>query len=331
MCDREIETNLLGNKMWLAGTMDLNEPPPEFDYDFLDGVNATPFYGIQDGVNANPSYCTQRDLVLTLQEKNHVEQQHVGGTLIARSGTQNANTCAITIQEAATVTDGVVEQLVEGVLEGVVEELVEDVWLTPPVPYTGQTFCSKQEARKFYNSYARRIGFSIRTSTTHLSSLTREQNKVQFVCNKEGRGRKQKEEQGAASSEESNYDEEDSEPDDDNDGSVKKKKLDGGRKRKREKMQHTDCKARMVIKLIADRWHVIYFAPDHNHDLVVKPSLKKFLRSHNGIPKEEKDFIALLHGCNLSTGRIMQLMNEFYGFAQLVPYEWLLLLLRLVC
>ena len=27
MCDREIEANLLGNKMWLAGTMDLNEPP----------------------------------------------------------------------------------------------------------------------------------------------------------------------------------------------------------------------------------------------------------------------------------------------------------------
>jgi len=77
----------------------------------------------------------------------------------------------------------------------------------------------------------------------------------------------------------------------------------------------------MVDKLIADRWHVIYFAPDHNHDLVVKPSLKKFLRSHKGIPKEEKEFIALLHGCNLSTGWIMQLMNEFYGSAQLVPYE----------
>jgi len=66
---------------------------------------------------------------------------------------------------------------------------------------------------------------------------------------------------------------------------------------------------------------VINFVPDHNHDLVLKPSLKKFLRSHKGIPKEEKDFIALLHGSNLSTGRIMQLMNEFYGSAQLVPYE----------
>jgi len=77
----------------------------------------------------------------------------------------------------------------------------------------------------------------------------------------------------------------------------------------------------MVVKLITDKWHVIFFAPDHNHDLVQKPSLKKFLRSHKGIPKPEKDFIALLHGCNLSSGRIMQLMNEFYGSAQLVPYE----------
>jgi len=55
---------------------------------------------------------------------------------------------------------------------------------------------------------------------------------------------------------------------------LRKKKLDGGKKRKREKRQHTDCKARMVVKLIADRWHVIYFALDHNHGLVVKPSLK---------------------------------------------------------
>ena len=61
------------------------------------------------------------------------------------------------------------------------------------------------------------------------------------------------------------------------------------KKRKRKKIKHTGCKAKMVVKLIADKWHVI------------KPSLKKFLRSHKGIPKQEKDFIALLHGCNLST------------------------------
>jgi hypothetical protein len=89
----------------------------------------------------------------------------------------------------------------------------------------------------------------------------------------------------------------------------------------REKMIYTNYKARMVVKMIGYRWQVIYFLAEHNHDLVVKPSLKKFLRSHRGIPSQEKDFIVLLHGCNLSTGQIMQLMSEFYGSAQLVPYE----------
>lgn len=165
-------------------------------------------------------------------------------------------------------------------------------------------FPSKQEAREFYNSYAKRIGFSIRTSTTRLSGLTREQNKIQLVCNKEGRERKAKEEQPNAKTDDSNF-EEDSDPEEGDEDAEKKKKLDGGKKRKREKMVHTNCKAKMVVKLIADRWHVISFLPYHNHDLVVKPSLKKFLRSHKGIPKQEKDFIASLHGCNLSTRRII--------------------------
>ncbi|RLN17279.1 hypothetical protein C2845_PM02G16670 [Panicum miliaceum] len=135
-----------------------------------------------------------------------------------------------------------------------------------------------------------------------------------------------KEGKSAAESDDSNYEVGDSElennnEENNNEDGEKKKKLDGGKRRKREKMHHTDCKARMAVKLIGDRWHVIFFALDHNHELVVKPSLKKFMRSHNSIPRQEKDFIALLHGCNLSTERIMQLMNEFYGSAQLVPYE----------
>ena len=75
-----------------------------------------------------------------------------------------------------------------------------------PVPYAGQTFSSKQEPREFYNSYVKRIGFSIRTSCTRLPGVTREQNKVQFVCNREGRGSKPKEDQAAAESDDSNFD-----------------------------------------------------------------------------------------------------------------------------
>lgn len=141
------------------------------------------------------------------------------------------------------------------------------------------------------------------------------------MCNKEGYGKKAKEEEATAESDGYNSSEHDSEPESNNDETKEKKKVDGGKKRKRGKMIHTGCKATMVVNLIDERWHVAYFMADHNHDLVVKPSLKKFLRSHKGIPQQEKEFITLLHGCNLSTGRIMQLMNEMYGSAQMVPYE----------
>ena len=61
-------------------------------------------------------------------------------------------------------------------------QVVEEIWSTPLVPYIGQTFSTKQEAREFYNSYAKQIGFSVRTGTSRLSSLTREQQKIMFVC-----------------------------------------------------------------------------------------------------------------------------------------------------
>ncbi|CAL5025910.1 unnamed protein product [Urochloa decumbens] len=201
------------------------------------------------------------------------------------------------------------------------DEIDDEIWSTPPIPYTGQSFDNKKEARQFYNMYAKRIGFSIRTGTTRLAAITREQRKVTYVCNKEGRGRKAKEDKANDESDEDESIEEISEQEDNNDGAGKKrKKLDGGKKRKREKMQHTNCKAKLVLNLIGVRWQVTDFVSEHNHDLILKPSLKKFLRNHKGIPQAEKEFIILLHGCNLTTGRIMQLMNEFYGSAQVVPY-----------
>jgi hypothetical protein len=102
--------------------------------------------------------------------------------------------------------------------------------------------------REFYNSYAKRIGFSVHTGTSRLSGLTREQRKVLFVYSKEGHGRKMKEGKSAAESDDINYEVGDSElennnEENDNEDVKKKKKLDGGKRRKREKMHHTSCKA----------------------------------------------------------------------------------------
>jgi hypothetical protein len=62
------------------------------------------------------------------------------------------------------------------------------------------------------------------------------------------------------------------------------------------------------------------FIEEHNHPCLKKFSLKRFLRSHKGIPKEEREFVKLLHKVNLSAGRVMSIMAELYGKLANVPY-----------
>jgi aromatic ring hydroxylase len=52
------------------------------------------------------------------------------------------------------------------------------------------------------------------------------------------------------------------------------------------------------------------FIEDHTHPCIKKFSLKKYLRSHKGIPKEEREFVKLMHNVNHSAGRIMRIMGE---------------------
>uniref|UniRef100_A0A0E0MEK3 SWIM-type domain-containing protein n=1 Tax=Oryza punctata TaxID=4537 RepID=A0A0E0MEK3_ORYPU len=157
------------------------------------------------------------------------------------------------------------------------------------VPYLTLTFNSEEEARAHFNRYAKRIGFSIKINTSRKSAKDGERDKVMFVCNKCG----PEEKTGEACP---------------------------PKKRKRSRTRQAAYKARMTVKRKGARWEVIQFVEEHTHPLVRKFSLKKFLRSHRAIPKKEKDFITLLHGVNLSAGRIMQLMSELYGGARNVPY-----------
>jgi hypothetical protein len=63
------------------------------------------------------------------------------------------------------------------------------------------------------------------------------------------------------------------------------------------------------------------FIEEHNHPCLKKFSLKRFLRSHKGIPKEEREFVKLLHQVNLSAGRVMSIMAELYDKLSNVPYK----------
>ena len=175
--------------------MDLNQLPPDFDYDFISRHT-------EDAIESSPKNCTQpppiqqdspsiADVRLSLEETHlqDVQQENADNTLVA-------------------VGDIVVSDITGQVLH---EE--GEVWSTPQVPYTGMTFGSVVEARGYYNAYAKRIGFSIRTNTSRRSGITKVLEKIQFVCNKEGKGKKSKTDENTEEPTDDS-DEDDSEQDD---------------------------------------------------------------------------------------------------------------------
>ena len=158
-------------------------------------------------------------------------------------------------------------------------------------PYPDMIFDSWQEAKLHYNKYAKHVGFSIKASTSRQSVMDKQRDKCLFVCNKSGKSE-----------------------------DINEQAVPPVRQRNRNITKKTDCRARLRVKGRAEKWHVTMFVEDHNHPCIKKFSLKRYLRSHRGIPKEEKEFIKLLHKVNLSAGRVMSIMAELYGQLGNVPY-----------
>jgi hypothetical protein len=141
-----------------------------------------------------------------------------------------------------------------------------------------------------YNRYAKHVGFSIKMSSSRNSVLDKQKDKKFLVCNKAGK----------------NSENEDGQP-------IKM--------RNRKITIQTECLAKMRVKQKCAIWEVTQFVEEHSHELVQKLSLKKYLRSHKKIPKEESKFIDLLDTVILSAGRIMDIMSELYGKGKAVPYD----------
>ncbi|XP_051210866.1 protein FAR1-RELATED SEQUENCE 5-like [Lolium perenne] len=159
-------------------------------------------------------------------------------------------------------------------------------------PYPGMIFDSWDEAKMHYNRYAKKLGFSIKCSTSKISTIDGQKDKQMFVCNKNGKNE-----------------------------DINMQEAAPVRQRNKSITKKTECKARLRIKRKGKKWHVTYFVEEHNHSMIKKFSLKKYLRSHKGIPKEERDFVKLLHKVNLSSGRVMRIMGEVYGGLANVPYD----------
>ena len=94
------------------------------------------------------------------------------------------------------------------------------------------------------------------------------------------------------------------------------------KKRKRESVKPTKCPANMIVKLINNKWEVTYFVAEHNHPLVEKPNLLKYLRSHRGIPPDERQFLRSLHDCNIETGLCLMIPKKKFCFAMLLICFW---------
>ncbi|GLT29232.1 hypothetical protein SLA2020_041110 [Shorea laevis] len=150
-------------------------------------------------------------------------------------------------------------------------------------PYEGMEFESEEAAKAFYNSYARRVGFSTRVSSSRRSRRDGAIIQRQFVCAKEGFR---------------NLNE--------------KRTKDREIKRPRT-ITRVGCKASLSVKMQdSGKWVVSGFVREHNHELVA-PDQVHCLRSHRQISGPAKTLIDTLQAAGMGPRRIMSALIKEYG------------------
>ncbi|XP_047973774.1 protein FAR1-RELATED SEQUENCE 5 [Salvia hispanica] len=150
-------------------------------------------------------------------------------------------------------------------------------------PCEGMEFESEEAAKAFYNSYARRVGFSTRVSSSRRSRKDGAIIQRSFVCAKEGFR---------------NLNE--------------KRTMDREIKRPRT-VTRVGCKASLSVKIQeSGKWLVSGFVKEHNHDLV-PPDQVHCLRSHRQISGPAKTLIDTLQAAGMGPRRIMSVLIKEYG------------------
>ena len=144
----------------------------------------------------------------------------------------------------------------------------DDISSTPQAPAAQMRFDTFEAAKEHCRAYAQRKGFGIQIDYSRNNSKG-EQYKVNLVCTKAGKPHEEKEDTQITSS------------------CVKK--------RKKNTNPRNGCLAHMFVKKREAWWYVERCTDQHNHPLIIKPSLTRFLRVHQNIPVEEKRFLRILH------------------------------------
>ncbi|XWS63223.1 hypothetical protein CRYUN_Cryun06bG0077400 [Craigia yunnanensis] len=150
-------------------------------------------------------------------------------------------------------------------------------------PYEGMEFESEEAAKAFYNSYARRVGFSTRVSSSRRSRRDGAIIQRQFVCAKEGFR---------------NFNEKRTK-----DREIKRPRI----------ITRVGCKASLSVKMQdSGKWIVSGFVREHNHELV-PPDQVHCLRSHRQISGPAKTLIDTLQAAGMGPRRIMSALIKEYG------------------
>lgn len=126
-------------------------------------------------------------------------------------------------------------------------------------PILGMEFDSEEDARNFYNAYAKQTGFSIRVNSYYRSKKDNSIISREFCCSKEGFRREKRGRNMDLS--------------------------DGAKRRRARPITREGCKALMTVRRQDDgKWYVAKLEKNHSHELVT-PAMRHFLRSH----KQEYD------------------------------------------
>ncbi|XP_062098736.1 protein FAR1-RELATED SEQUENCE 5-like [Humulus lupulus] len=146
-------------------------------------------------------------------------------------------------------------------------------------PYEGMEFDSEQSARMFYNSYARRVGFSTRVSVYQRSRRDGSIICRQIVCSREGFRREASE----------------------------------TRSKRQRTVTRVGCKAQMTVKKQASgKWVVSKLVKEHNHELV-PPDKVHSLRSHRHVSGSARSLIDTLQAAGMGPSGVMSVLIKESG------------------
>ncbi|XP_043703502.1 protein FAR1-RELATED SEQUENCE 5-like isoform X2 [Telopea speciosissima] len=154
-------------------------------------------------------------------------------------------------------------------------------------PTMDMEFASEEDARNFYNAYAKQMGFSIRVNSYYRSKKDNSIISREFCCSKEG-FRREKRARKIVSS-------------------------DDTKKRRARPISREGCKALMTVRRRdSGNWYVAKLEKNHNHELVT-PAMRHFLRSHRQDYDPKRNLINTLESSGMGISGTVNVLTEECG------------------